>query len=338
MAGIGTASFEILIIVTPYFNAATTMAFVDPFRAANYLAGQSMFRWSIASHEGGEVPTSSGLSVATEPIKSHHHKQPDLVVVSSSWTPEQYSSGLFNQALIRWSRNGAMLGALDTGTFVLAKAGLLGGKRVTVHYEHIDAVIELFPDLDVSEDLFVIDGNVFTCCGGVASVDIALHLLRDIKGISLSNAVARYIFHHDVRGPSATQNPKTIETTGHITPSAVRRAVDLMEANLETPLTIPEICVRLNISQRQLSRLFKRYVRKSAALYYRDIRLDRARGLVTQTELKLSEVAVASGFNSQVHFSRAYNDRFGLPPRKDRIEGRVPFEFRAWPMHDPDHD
>lgn len=334
----GASPFDIQIIVTPFFNAATTTAFIDPFRAANYLTGHSGFQWSVMSVDGGDVPTSSGLSVATQAIANHRDTKPDLVVVSSSWTPEQYSAPALNRALLGWARGGAMIAALDTGTFLLARAGLLKTQRATVHYEHIDALIELFPDLKVSEELFVIDGNIITCCGGMASVDVALHLLRDLKGLSLSNAVSRYIFHHDVRGPAASQNPKNVEPTGHTTPVTVRQAIDLMEANLETPLSIPEICARLNVSQRQLSRLFRQYVRKSAVLYYRDIRLDRARGLVTQTEMKLSEVAVASGFNSQVHFSRAYHDRFGLPPQKDRIAGRVPFEFRAWPMHSPEKD
>jgi len=89
----------------------------------------------------------------------------------------------------------------------------------------------------------------------------------------------------------------------------------------------------MKMSQRQLDRLFQRYVGRSPVIYYRDIRLDRARGLVTQTDMRLAEVALASGFASPVHFSRAYRDRFGVPPRKDRIEGRIPFEYRAWPMY-----
>jgi transcriptional regulator GlxA family with amidase domain len=106
-----------------------------------------------------------------------------------------------------------------------------------------------------------------------------------------------------------------------------------MEENLENALSIPQICKQVRLSQRQLDRLFAQFVRKSPVLYYRDIRLDRARSLVTQTDMQLSEVAVASGFSSQAHFSRAYRERFGLAPRTDRVEGRVPFEFRAWPMH-----
>jgi AraC family carnitine catabolism transcriptional activator len=108
-----------------------------------------------------------------------------------------------------------------------------------------------------------------------------------------------------------------------------------MEENLETALPIPRICQHIGISQRQLDRLFQRFVRQAPAIYYRDIRLDRARGLVTQTDMPLSEVAVASGFASQVHFSRAYRQRFGIAPRSDRMEGRIPFEFRASPLHHP---
>ena len=108
-----------------------------------------------------------------------------------------------------------------------------------------------------------------------------------------------------------------------------------MEAHLETPLSIAGIAAAARVSQRQLNRLFDTYVGKTPSLYYRDIRLDRARGLVTQTDMALSQVALASGFASPVHFSRAYKERFGLPPRQDRVEGRVPFEFRAWPMHRP---
>ncbi|MEM7320058.1 MAG: helix-turn-helix domain-containing protein, partial [Pseudomonadota bacterium] len=249
--------------------------------------------------------------------------------------PESHFTSELSSVLNRWSRSHVKIGALDTGAFILADAGLLKNRRATVHYEHIDAMIELYPDISVTEDLFVIDGDRFTCCGGLASADLALFLLRDICGEGTANAVARYLFHHNVRGPEISQNPARLEPFGRTTPGALRRAIDLMESNLEHPMSIPEICVALDMSQRQLSRLFATYVGKTPVLYYRDIRLDRARGLVTQTEMKLSEIAVASGFSSQTHFSRAYRERFGLPPRQDRIDGRVPFEFRAWPMHSP---
>ncbi|MEY8839128.1 GlxA family transcriptional regulator, partial [Cribrihabitans sp. XS_ASV171] len=228
-----------------------------------------------------------------------------------------------------------------TGGFLMAQAGLLSGLRATVHYEHIDAFRELYPETEVTEDLYVRDGMRVTCCGGVAATDCALHLLQGVAGASLANAAARYIFHPELRAGAMPQNPDDREPLGPSVPLPVRRAIREMEANLEQPLRIPEICGRISLSHRQLDRLFHRHIGKTPALYYRDIRLDRARGLVTQTDMPMSEIAVASGFANQVHFSRAYRERFGLPPMKDRTEGRIPFEFRAWPLHarhprDPD--
>lgn len=273
------------------------------------------------------------MTVTTRPLAELQRSPRDLVVVSSSWTPETHSTPPLHAALWRWARQGASLGALDTGAFILARAGLLEGRRATVHYEHIDAFGEMFPDVEVSEDLFVFDGNRLTCCGGSAAVDFALQIIRGLHGDRLADDAARYLFHPGLRPAGTMQGAGLVQPLGSTAPPPVRRAIALMERNLETPLPIAEICARTGISHRQLNRLFASHVGKTPAIYYRDIRLDRARGLVTQTEMPMAQVALASGFASQVHFSRAYKARFGLPPRRDRIEGRVPFEFRAWPMH-----
>lgn len=325
--------FQIAVLVMPHFNLAATVGFIDPFRVANYLDGRVHFRWDILSEKGGSCPASNGMVVDTRPLSEIAGQRRDIVAVSSSWTPEAYKSSQLHAALWRWARQGATLAALDTGAFILAEAGLLKGRRATVHYEHIDAFGETYPDVEVTEDLFVYDGNRISCSGGSAATDFALNILRGTHGDALANRAARYLFHQSVRPAGSRQNADPVEPLGNTAPRNVRRAVALMEKYLENPLTIAELCERMELSHRQLDRLFRQYVKKAPAAYYRDIRLDRARGLVTQTEMPLSQVALASGFASQVHFSRAYRARFGLPPRRDRVEGRVPFEFRAWPMH-----
>ncbi len=325
-----TAPVRISVLVTPYFNLAATTAFIDPFRVANYLSGKALYSWSFASLGGGPVAASNGMTVETARAT---RTAPQFGVVSSSWTPEAVQGRDMSDLLSAWARGGARMIGLDTGAFVLAGAGLLKGRRATVHYEHIDALAELYPDTQVTEALYEVDGARLTCAGGTACTDLALELVRDAQGAGLANRVARYVFHHTMRGPETTQNPARAEPFGPTAPRAVRRAIDVMEAHLEAPLTVPQVCAAVGVSQRQLGRLFREHVRKSPVQYYRDIRLDRARGLVTQTDLRLSEIAVAAGFSSQVHFARAYHARFGLPPIKDRTEGRVPFEFRAWPMH-----
>lgn len=324
---------SLVVIVMPNFNLAATVGFLDPFRAANYLDGRTRFRWVIVSSAGGAALASNGMTVETQAISALEKVSPDMAIVSSSWTPELHASPVLRSALRRWARSGVTLGALDTGAFILAKLGLLGGKRATVHYEHLDAFKELHPEVQVSDQLFVFDGDRITCCGGVAAVDFALHIVRRTSGHTVANSAARYLFHERLRSHGTRQNAYPTEPVGGAVPALVRKAVQVMEDNLETPMAIPEICRHIGISQRQLDRLFLRFARQSPAIYYRDMRLDRARGLVTQTSMPLSEVAVASGFSSQVHFSRAYKGRFGLAPRNDRVEGRIPFEFRAWPLH-----
>ncbi|WFU05767.1 GlxA family transcriptional regulator (plasmid) [Rhizobium sp. CB3171] len=324
---------HLLILVTPSFNLAATTAFIDPFRAANYLEGDTRFRWVLASAAGGSCTASNGLSVDTESLRNIQNNAFDIVVISASWTPETGKTPPLMAALRRWSRAGSIIGGLDTGAFIMADAGLLSGRRATVHYEHIDALKELHGDVDVSEDIFVRDEKRFTCCGGIASADVALHIIRASSGDALANAAARYIFHPSLRPAGTPQNPANAEPLGSHVPNSIRQTIVVMEQHLENALSIPEIAEKVSISHRQLNRLFLRYVGKSPAIYYRDIRLDRARGLVTQTDMPMSEIAIASGFASQVHFSRAYRDRFGLSPRTDRVEGRIPFEFRAWPMH-----
>lgn len=324
---------EFKVLVTPFFNVAATMTFVDPFRAANYLEGTALFKWSFVSETGGMIQASNGLEISTEPLRVGKDDTFDMLVVSSSWAPEAHVSPRIRSALREAAKRQVTLCALDTGAFILAHAGLLEGYEATVHYEHLDAFQELFPGTQVADALWVIDRRRATCCGGAAALDLALHMIQKMKGRALANAAGRYVFAPTLRSHGAPQYPQETEPLGNSVPDSVRAAIRVMEAHLETPLSILEVSEAVGLSHRQLDRLFAQFVRKTPVLYYRDIRLDRARGLVTQTNLSMSEIAYASGFSSPVHFSRAYKERFGLAPSKDRVQGRIPFEFRAWPMH-----
>ncbi|MEM7509025.1 MAG: GlxA family transcriptional regulator [Pseudomonadota bacterium] len=324
-------TLQIVMVVVPGFNIAATFGFLDPFRAANYLAGRALFRWALASPVAGMVRASNGATLETTGLPTD---APDLAILSSSWQPEAYFGHPLDACLRRWSRFGTALIGLDTGAFGLADAGLLDGRRATVHYEHTDAFAETFPTVIASEDLYVIDGDRMTCCGGQAATDLSLQILRGVLGDAAANAAARYIFHENLRPECTRQLPESSEPLGKRAPDSLRRAIQTMEDHLEEALPIPQIAAQTGLSQRQLERLFHQFVGRSPRRYYTDIRLDRARGLVTQTELPLREIALACGFASAEHFSRAYRHRFGLTARRDRVEGRVPFEFRAWPMQD----
>ena len=317
----------------PSFNAMATMALLDPFRAVNYLKGVRCYRWTTITMNDASILASNGLEFSgTEPLSAAGHAY-DFVFVSSSWTPEAYRDSGVLQWLRRCSRQGAVVGGIDTGAFLLAYAGLLEGRRVTVHYEHIAAFKELFPGLSVCDDLYTIDADRITCCGGAAASDLALEIIRTNEGAEVANAAARYIFHDRLRSPSESQSPLRYEPVGYSAPRKLRQAIACMEHNLEQPLPVSAIAREVGLSQRQLERMFRAHTGVTPVQYYVDERLDRARGMVTQTDMPLLDVAVACGFSSQEYFGRAYKRRFGLQPSKDRQEGRVPFQFRAFPSH-----
>lgn len=185
---------ELRIAVTPFFNLAATMSFIDPFRAANYLEGTTRFRWQLVSEAGGMVTASNGVEVNTARFSEAGMNKADMLFVSSSWEPERHVSAALRANLRNAAKRQAILGGLDTGAFVLAYAGLLENYTATVHYEHIDAFQELFPKTGISEALWVIDRRRVTCSGGAASLDLALHLIQQSHGSALANAAARYVF------------------------------------------------------------------------------------------------------------------------------------------------
>ena len=310
------------LILTPDFNMAATMGFVDPLRAANYLSGASRFAWRFATEAGGPCRASNGAVLETATLPA---ERPDIAIISASWTPERHATPAISAALRRWARAGTTLGGIDTGAFVLAEAGLLKGRRATAHSEHLGALAELYPDIEAMETLCVFDDKRMTCAGGVAAVDFGLHLVADRLGEAQAAAAARYLFHPGLRGAGAPQNPPAIGPA----PAPLKAALAAMEAEREEPLSIAEIAALAGVSHRQLDRLFASHFRRTPGQVYRGLRLDRAHGLVTQTDLPLAEIAVACGFASPAHFSRAYRQRFARSPSQDRVEGRVPFEFRG---------
>ena len=319
------------LLLFPDFNSMACNALIDPFRAANYLCGQSLYCWDYLSLDGQSVIASNGMSQHTTSNFKNCNTQYDYLVVNSSWRPENFQHSWIKRALIKASRNGSVLVGLDTGATVLAYAGLLCGYQATVHYEHAESFRELFPETTLTAQLFCIDRDRITCCGGIATVDLSLELLHQHHGWDLANAAARYIYQERLRDGSEPQTPTGQEPVGRILPELLQTAVQLMQQNLEEPLRMTEVAHYLECSQRQLERLFHQHTGMTPMRYYLNLRIHKARGLLTQTDLSVAEVAGACGFKNTAHFSRAYRQTFAQSPSRDRVRGRVPFHFRSNP-------
>lgn len=324
---------QIGMLLLPGFNCLATQAFLDPFRAANYLRGSRIYDWQFLSLDGGSVVASNGVRIGDTIAIDLQSPAYEFLMVNASWSPEQFRQKSLQAWLRTASRQGATLGGIDNGAIVLAFAGLLDKHRAVVHYEHLAAFNEMFPTIETAESLYSIDKRRISCCGGVAAVDLALEIVRIQKGIELANAAARYIFHERLRDGGEAQIPRRLQPVGYQVPDKLRDAILLMERNIEEPLTQPELASYLSLSVRQVQRMFKQYIGLTPVRYYLNVRLDRARGLVTQTEMPIMDIAALCGFLRAEQLSRAYVIRFDITPIKDRIEGRIPFQFRSSTTH-----
>ncbi|NKB76831.1 MAG: helix-turn-helix domain-containing protein [Gammaproteobacteria bacterium] len=325
--------YSIGMLLLPGFNSASAFTFLDPFRAANYIQNQKPYHWDFLSLKGGEVNASNESTISATHTISSGQKHYDLIVVNASWAPERFQSGKLKRWLHASSKAGATLAAIDTGAFVLAYSGLLKHYCATVHYEHTTAFSELFPDTQLEDVLYVIDRDRLSCGGGLATADMALRLIQNHQGLELTNSVAKYILKDRHRVGNEIQAEHNPELIGYPMPQKLREAIVLMEQNLEEPLSTSEIAALTHYSQRQLARIFKQHIGITPIRYYINLRLDRARGLITQTDMLIAEVANACGFGTSEQFSRAYKSHFNITPGKDRIEGRIPFQFRSFPSH-----
>lgn len=223
--------------------------------------------------------------------------------------------------LRRAARRGVVLGALSTGSYLLARAGLLAGHRCTIHWENRPAFVEDFPDLQCTDRLYEIDRGRLTCSGGTAAMDLMLQLMADRHGADVARRVANQFHHQRIRGMEDEQRGGRLDHAAGL-PSALDEALRVMAERIEEPLSIPELAARAGVSTRQLERLFLRYAHMSPARYYLSLRVDRARELLTYSDRPLLEVSVASGFTSISHFAQWFRRFHGMRPSELRERAR----------------
>ena len=307
---------RISFLVIPNFSMSAFTAMLEPMRLANYSTGRTLYEWEILSRDGEPVAASNGVQImADRGIADAPHL--DNVVVCSGIDAQLYHDNAVFGWLRRWAREGTHVGAVCTGAHVLAHAGLLNGYRCTIHWENLESFREAFPDLDVQPELFEIDRDRFTCAGGVAASDMMLTEIARRHGGETAAAVSELFMHERIREGHDNQR-LPLQARLRISHPRLIQAIGEMERNVEEALTREEIAARVGLSRRQLERLFRRYLNTSPARYYLRLRLERARLLLTQSTMPVTEIAFACGFTSASHFSKCYRDMFTRTPRDER--------------------
>jgi AraC family carnitine catabolism transcriptional activator len=302
-------------VLIPQFAVMALASAIEPLRIANrYL--QTPYTWRLLSLDGKPVVDDNGISIQP-------HASIDAVdtlgtaILCADIQPERHYSRELRRWLHRLDAAGTSLGALDTGCFLLARAGLLDGRRVTMHWEVVEAFRERFPKTVVAQTLFEVGPRRLTCAGGTAAIDMMLSAIALDHGAELANRVAEHCLHDRIRPGDAAQR-MALATRSRIHHPALAGAMQLLEDTPERAIGVPELAAHARLSTRQLLRLFAQIVGEGPARYHRRVRLEHARSLLRYTAISVTEASVAVGFESLAHFCRAYRQQYGQAPGIDR--------------------
>ncbi|KDR33560.1 GlxA family transcriptional regulator [Caballeronia grimmiae] len=302
-------------LVLPQFSSIGFMSAIEPLRVANRFRGE-LYRWRIVSVDGGPVVASNGISLNADASIDETADARMVIVVSGFEPLARYTRGI-GDWLRRLDRAGATLGGIDTGSFILAEAGLLAGKRTTLHWEALAAFSERYPSIETSQELFEIDARRITCAGGTASIDLMLDIIARDHGAELAAQVSEQFVLGRIRQRSDHQRMKIAARYG-IHNRKLIQVIGVMEQHMEEPLSPDALAESIGVTRRQLERLFCAALKDTPTHFYLGLRLTRARELLQQTDMSILAVCVACGFESPSHFSRTYRARFNASPRQDR--------------------
>lgn len=296
---------------------------IEPFRAANALAGSTLYDWLHVSVSGAAVTASNGASILAD-ARVGDAIACDVLFVFAAGDPASFDDPATFAWLRKLAKDGAAIAGVSGGPFLIARAGLLDGYRTTIHWEHEAAFRAAFPRLDLENSLFITDRRRMTCAGGTAGLDLAVELIAREHGTDLSCRVSEWFIRTDAREASRSQRQGLRDRFG-VSNDTVIRALAEMESRIEEPHSRGAIARAAGVSLRQLERLFAAHMNDTVAATYLRLRLDAAAQLLRSTGMTITALALACGFRSPSHFSRAFKARYGRSPvaaRSDEMARR----------------
>jgi AraC family transcriptional regulator, glycine betaine-responsive activator len=307
---------QIAILLLDQFSVISFSCTVEPLREANWVLKKKVYDWRMYSKDGKPVLASNGLSVNVHGSIEDLDSCP-MVIVCSSFDPHLYATRRVISWLKKLARQGTILGSVETGSWVLAKAGLLNGYRATIHWENRASIAEVYPEVILTDNIFEIDRDRFSASGATPAMDMMLHFISKQHGVAAASAVAEQFIYNRIRASQAPQRLSTTQKYGLRHPK-LRRLTEMLDSQLERRIDVQELARISGLSARQVHRLFKAHLGVSPQTYHRQLRLRRARDMLRQTELTVLEIAMASGFTSSSDFARVYRRTFHQSPHQDR--------------------
>jgi transcriptional regulator GlxA family with amidase domain len=291
---------QISILLFDRFSNHCLANVLEPLRAANDLSSQQVFEWNIVVLGGQRVRSSSGLRLEADAQLAD--MRGDILMVMPSYGFLTHANVTSSRALRAAARRFDILAGLDTGSWLLAEAGLLDDYRATIHWDELDRFSERFSDIDVQKEAVIYDRDRITCGGASTAFALAMQMIEKQHGAAL-----RLRVEHLFSGAYA-QRP--VRRGG-----IAARAVDLMRAHIEEPLPIAQLAQQLGRSQKHLEQQMLARLGAAPQVIYRRIRLERARQLSLDTNISVAEISVRCGYQDASAMTRAFRSEYGTTPQ-----------------------
>jgi transcriptional regulator GlxA family with amidase domain len=321
------------IVLLPNFTLTAFSGFVDVLRLASDEGDMSRpvrCSWTIVGESLVPVRASCGIQVAPWTTFDEAGHFDYVVVVGGLLHSGPSASKATLQFIHDAAETSATLVGICTGVFALMRAEVMDGYRMCVSWFHYWDFVERFPGVDernlVADRLFVIDRRRITCSGGRASIDVAAAiLLRHFEATVVQKALRIMLVDDAQKGNAPQPHPPGLEPATH---PKVRRAILLMEQHIGQPLSLVELARRLEMSVRQLERLFTSETGKSPQAYARQIRIRMASWLLTSSDRTVADIATSCGFSDASHLGREFRKEYGESPNAYRV-ARPPSQSQA---------
>lgn len=305
-----------VFVLLDNFTLLCFSAALESLRIANRMAGRELYSWRIVGEGGDIAHCSAGPGFKLDGDLDELTRD-DVVMICGGIDVQAATTKRLLSWMRREARKGIQMAGLCTAAYSLAKAGLLDGKRATIHWENQDSFAEEFQEVELTKSVFVIDEKRLTTAGGTSSIDLMLKLIADDHGEELANAVADQLIYSSIRTDQDTQR-LSVPTRIGVRHPKLSQVIQIMEQNIEEPISPSILAKDVGMSTRQLERLFRRYLNRSPKRYYMELRLQKARNLLMQTDMSVINVALACGFASPSHFSKCYRSHYDTTPYRER--------------------
>ena len=309
-------SKRFVFVLLDQFSMLSFACALDSLRIANRALGQNYYSWLLVGENGENVTCSNGTDFKLDAGLIETTRD-DTVIVCGGVEIAQATTKKIINWLRREARKGPTIAGLCTAAHTLAVAGLLDGKRATIHWENQDSFGEKFEDVTLTKSVFVVDGNRMTTAGGTASIDLLLKIIANDHDENVANTVADQLIYSSIRTDQDTQR-LSVPTRIGVRHPKLSAVIQMMEGNIEEPVSPSVLASDVGMSTRQLERLFRRYLNRSPKRYYMELRLQKARNLLMQTDMSVINVALACGFASPSHFSKCYRAHYDTTPYRER--------------------